>query len=436
MADDQRPPSPGQPQAAPAEAPPGGAPGRPQGPPQGGPQGAPQGQGGGGEPKKDPAADAKRKAKRGRLFLILAIVIAVAALAYLIWWFLVGSHFVKTDDAYVGASVVQITPQVSGQVSQTPVGETQPVKAGQVLVVIDPADARLAEAQAEAQYGQAVRRVRQLFANNQAYSAQVGARQADLIRAQAQIRSAQSDVDRTKVDFDRRQALANTGAVSGEELTNARNAYQTAQANLAAAHAAEAQAVANQKAAQGQLAAQTVLTEGADVNANPEVAAAKAQLDTAKLNLERTVIRSPIDGIVARRQVEVGQRVSTGASLMTVVPIAQAYVDANFKEVQLKKVRIGQAVELESDLYGKHVVFHGRITGIGGGTGSAFAVIPAQNATGNWIKVVQRLPVRIGLDPQELQQHPLRVGLSMSVRIDITQAGDPNASAAAGAPRR
>src|SRR6185437_16549811 len=213
-------------------------------------------------------------------------------------------------------------------------------------------------------------------------------------------------------DYDRRQALANSGAVSGEELTSAKTAYNNARSALAGAEAALAQAGATQKAAESQLAAQEVMTKGT-VDANPQVAAARAALNTAKLDLQRTTIRAPIDGVVTRRQVQVGQRVQVGSPLMTLVPTGQVYVDANFKEAQLRKVKVGQCATLEADLYGGGVVYYGKVVGLSGGTGSAFALILAQNATGNWIKVVQRLPVRIQLRADELNKHPLRVGLSM-----------------------
>ena len=371
-----------------------------------------------------PASAVKRGALRRRLFAGLGVVVAVGALSYGAWWLLVGSHFVATDNAYVGADVAQVTPQVNGQVQTVNVADTQVVKAGDVLVTIDPADAKLAEAQAEADYGRAVRAVNQDVASNQAFTAQVGARDADLLRAKAQLQSAQSDLDRTKIDLQRREALAASGAVSGEELTTAKNAYQTALANLAATKAAGAQAAANRTQAVGQAAAQAALTEGVSVDQNPQVLAAKAALDTAKLNLSRTIIRAPFDGVVAKRNVQVGQRVAIGAQLMTVVPISKVYVDANFKEVQLRKVRPGLPVELTADIYGKGVKFHGCVVGFAGGTGSAFAVIPAQNATGNWIKVVQRLPVRVAVDPRDLRDHPLRVGLSTDARIDVTAAAD------------
>ena len=374
------------------------------------------------------------KSNRRRLFAILGAAIAVAAVGYILYDIIVLSHSVSTDDAYVGADVAQITPQVNGQVLQVPVADTQAVKAGQVLVVIDPADARLALAQAQADYGRAVRRVQQYMANDQAAGAQIKARDADLLRAKAQLASAQSDVDRTAIDLKRREALSASGAVSGEELTTAKNAYQTAVANLDAVKAAGAQDVANKTVAQGQLASSLALTQGSSLDDNPEVAAAKAAVDVAKLNLSRTVLRAPFDGVVSQRNVQLGQRVAVGAQLMTVVPIDQVYVNANFKEVQLRKIEVGQPAELTADRYGNGVVFHGWVKGLSGGTGSAMALIPAQNATGNWIKVVQRLPVRIRLDPRELERHPLRIGLSMLAKVDVSQHGS-SAAAQGEAPR-
>ncbi len=360
------------------------------------------------------------KSNRGRLFAILGAVILVAGVGYILYDVLVLSHSVSTDDAYVGADMAQITPQVNGQVLQVNVADTQAVRAGEVLVVIDPADAKLGLAQAQADYGRAVRRVQQYMANNQAAGAQIQARDADLLRAKAQLAAAQSDVDRTALDLKRRQALSASGAVSGEELSTARNAYQTAIANLDGVKAAGAQDVANKTVAQGQLASSLALTQGSSLDENPEVTAAKAAVDVAKLNFSRTVLRAPFDGVVSQRNVQLGQRVAVGASLMSIVPISQVYVNANFKEVQLRKVEVGQPAELIADRYGKGVVFHGRVQGLSGGTGSSMALIPAQNATGNWIKVVQRLPVRIRLDPRELERHPLRVGLSMDVKVDVT----------------
>ena len=377
------------------------------------------------EPKKNPAEEKKDNSRRTRLFIIVGAVVLFAAIVYLIYWLLIGSHYVSTDDAYVGADVAQVTPLVSGAVSEVRVAETQFVHKGDILAVIDPADATVAAERADAQYASATRQVQGQFATNEQLQAQIAARDADLARAKAQLAASESDLAKAKVDLERRQALAATGAVSGEELTTAKNAYQTALANLAATKAGGAQAIANRKAAQSQYEAQLALTQGQGVGGNPEVKAAKAALDAAKLDLSRTVVRAPIDGVIAKRQVQIGQRVALGTPLMTVVPIGNVYVDANFKEVQLRAVRIGQDVTLKSDKYAGKVTYTGKVVGIGGGTGAAFALIPAQNATGNWIKVVQRLPVRIRLDPKQLHDFPLEVGLSMKTKIHLTDGGEP-----------
>jgi len=351
-----------------------------------------------------PPKTAKRR-QRIRLFTILGAVIAVVGLIYLVFWLLVGSRHVGTDNAYVQASVARVSALVEGPIVAVPVYETQVVKKGQVLAVIDPADYRLAVDRARADVDQAERKVRQYFANDTALGASATARDAEIVQAQAELR-------RAEVDYTRRRNLAGAGAVSGEELTSAETARNAAVAALA-------QARANAAAARGQQAAARTLVAGADVASNPEVAAARTRLAQAELDLTRTVIRAPVDGVVTKSLIEVGQRMETGAPVMSIVPVQRAYVEANFKEVQLRKVRPGQPVELTSDLYGDGVKFHGRVVGFSGGTGSAFAVIPAQNATGNWIKVVQRLPIRIALDPKELAAHPLRVGLSMKAVVDV-----------------
>ena len=363
--------------------------------------------------------NAARGRTRRRLFLGLGAIVLVSTLIAGFWWWTEGQHIVSTDNAYVGADSAQITPQVAGQVLAVNVADTQAVKTGDILVEIDQADAKAALAQAEAEYARAQRRVRQNLATTSSFASLIAARDADLLRAKAQLTSAQADLDRARIDLTRRQNLAASGAVSGEELSSAKNAYASAQANLAATRAAGAQAQANRLQAVSQQEAQSALTAGAGVDDNPEVAAARAMLDVAKLNLARTTLRAPIDGVIARRNVQVGQRIAIGAPLMTLVPTDKVYVDANFKEVQLRRVKPGMPAELSSDLYGKKVIYHGKVVGFSGGTGSAFAVIPAQNATGNWIKVVQRVPVRIALDPRELAAHPLRVGLSMEAKIDL-----------------
>jgi membrane fusion protein, multidrug efflux system len=358
---------------------------------------------------------------RARLFAGLGALVAVVAIGWFIWWFLVGQNHVTTDNAYVSADVGDITPLVSGPVTQVLAVDTQAVKAGQTLVVIDPTDFRIALDQAKAQLGQAERKVRGYFANEGALAGQVDARQADIVRADAQIASAQSDLDRAQTELGRRQRLANSGAVSGDELTLAENNFHTAKAALASAQAAKVQALANRTAAVGSKDVNTALIAGGPVESNPDVVAARAAVDAAQLNLDRTVLRAPFDGLVAKKNVAIGQRAQIGEALMTVVPISKVYVDANFKEEQLRKVHPGQPVTLTADLYGDGVKYHGHVVGLAGGTGAAFAVIPAQNATGNWIKVVQRLPVRIALDPAELARHPLRIGLSMNADIDVAQ---------------
>ncbi|TWB11591.1 membrane fusion protein (multidrug efflux system) [Nitrospirillum amazonense] len=368
------------------------------------------------------APAAQKRSPRRRLFAGLGAVVLLAGLGYGGYRLVTGGRYVSTDNAYVNADAAQVTSSVDGTVRAVPVVDTQSVKKGDVLVLIDDTDARIALAQAQAQLGQAERRVRGYFANDGALAAQVAARDADAARAEAQLTSAQADYDRARVDLDRRRALAASGAVSGEELTSAQNAFATATANLAVAKATRAQAAANRTAAQGSQKVNTVLIADSDVATNPEVMAARARVDQAQVDLGRTTVRAPFDGVVARRQVQVGQRVKADTMLMSVVPVGEAYVDANFKEVQLAHVHPGQPVELTADLYGGGVVFHGQVAGLAGGTGSAFAVIPAQNATGNWIKVVQRVPVRVVLDPSELAVHPLRVGLSMNVTIDTAPA--------------
>ena len=366
-----------------------------------------------------PASPNRRRAK---LFGILGAAVLVGAAGWGAHWFLAERGKVTTNNAYVGADTALVTPRVSGAVTQVLVSDTQAVKAGQVLVVLDDSDARLAVANAQAALGQAQRKVQAYFADAQALGGQLGARQADVTKADAQIASSRADLERASVELKRRQALAASGAVSGDELTDAQNRMATATAALQAAQAARVQAQAQTVAAQGSRSANDALISGASVDANPEVAAAKAHLAQAQLDLARTVIRAPVDGVVSRKNVELGQQVQVGQALMQVTPVASAYVDANFKEVQLKQVRIGQPVTLTADIYGKGVTYHGRVAGLAGGTGAAFSLLPAQNATGNWIKVVQRLPVRVALDPAELKTHPLRVGLSMSATIDVSRA--------------
>ncbi|OGB69199.1 MAG: efflux transporter periplasmic adaptor subunit [Burkholderiales bacterium RIFOXYC12_FULL_65_23] len=371
---------------------------------------------------QDNSTDQTLKQRRNQRLLALGggvVVVAAAATAY---WTLYASHFVSTDNAYAAVEVAQVTPAIDGTVAEVKVKDTQAVKQGDVLVTIDPTDAKLALAQAEAELGRAVRRVRAYVANDGGLAAQVSARVAEEKRAEAQLSAAQADFERAQIDLKRRQALLASGSVSGDELTKAQNAHAAAQANLASAKAAIVQASANRVAAQGAREANAALIDQAQGDSNPEILLARAKRDQAKIDLERTVIRAPMDGVVAKRQVQLGQRVPAGAPLLSVVPVQDIYVNANFKEGQLQKVRPGQTATVTSDLYGSSVTYHGVVEGLAGGSGSAFAAIPAQNATGNWIKVVQRLPLRIRLDAQELAAHPLKVGLSMTVKID-TRSG-------------
>ncbi|MFU1911212.1 HlyD family efflux transporter periplasmic adaptor subunit [Bordetella hinzii] len=342
---------------------------------------------------------------RKRLLLIATGAFIVLALGYGAWWALFGSHFESTDDAYVHGNLVQITPQVPGTVVAIEADDTEMVKAGQPLVRLDPADTNVALQQAEARLAQTVRQVRTLYVQNDSLAADVEVRQADIGRAQADLNRAQSDLKR-------RQALAASGGVSGEEILHAETTLKTAQAGLAQARAALA-------SAQAKLATNLALTQGTTVENHPDVRQAAADLRNAWLASSRTVLPAPVDGMVARRSAQVGQRVAPGSVLMNVVPLDQIWVEANFKEGQLRHMRVGQPVTMTADMYGGSVKYHGKVVGLDAGTGSAFALLPAQNATGNWIKVVQRVPVRVSLDPEDLKKHPLRIGLSMDVEVDV-----------------
>lgn len=368
-----------------------------------------------------PAPASPGNGRRRQLLTGLAAVVVVGLVIWALYAFLIGAHHVETDNAYVGADTAQVTPLISGPVAKVLVSETQIVAAGQPLVVIDDADARIAVLSAQAALGQAQRKVSGYFATDTALAGQVAAREADIARAKAAVTGAQADLEQARVELSRRKALSDSGAVSGEELTTAQSRFTNAQSALVEARAALTQALASRNAAEGTRGVNTALISGLSASKNPEVVAAEARLESAQLALSRTVLRAPIAGVVSKKNVQVGQQVQAGAPLMAIVPTTSAYVDANFKEVQLDKVAIGQPVTLTSDLYGGGVKFHGKVKGLSGGTGSAFSLIPAQNASGNWIKVVQRLPVRITLDPAELKTHPLRVGLSMKADIDVSQ---------------
>ncbi|HUX25016.1 MAG TPA: efflux RND transporter periplasmic adaptor subunit, partial [Burkholderiales bacterium] len=300
-----------------------------------------------------------------------------------------------TDDAYVGGNMVQITPQVYGTVLAIDADNTDYVKAGQTLVSLDPADSRIALEQAEAALARSVRQVRNLMATTAEIEATVALRKTELARA--------------REDLARRASLAGTGALPAEDLQHARNAVAS---SLAALYVAERQ-----------LAAQKTLVDHTTVETHPDVQNAAARVREAYLAYARTTLPAPVSGIVDKRIVQLGQRVSPGTPLMAVIPLNQVWVDANFKEEQLLDLRVGQPATLTADVYGSAVKFHGRVAGFGAGTGAAFALLPPQNATGNWIKVVQRVPVRIALEPAEVARHPLRLGLSMQVEINTHQRG-------------
>ena len=351
-------------------------------------------------------APAASNGKRRRALTALAAVVIVVGGGWGVYEWLVASHYEDTDNAYVQGNVIQITPQISGTVMSIMADDTDFVKAGQPLVQLDPADAKVALDQSEAALAQAVRQVRTLYANNGSLAAQVTLRQSDIVRAQ-------SDIARAQDDLQRRQALSGNGAVSKEELNHSETALANAKSALAAAQAGVV-------TAREQLLSNQSLTDGTSVAEHPSVLAAAAKVREAYLATQRVAMPAPVDGYVAKRTVQLGQRVAAGTPMMSIVPLNQVWVDANFKEVQLRNIRLGQPVKLTADLYGKKIEYNGKVAGLGVGTGAAFALLPAQNATGNWIKVVQRVPVRITLDPEQLKSSPLRVGLSMDAEIDVS----------------
>ena len=363
-------------------------------------------------------AGSEMREKRQKFLRIFLIALVMIAAVWGIWYFFTQAGRVHTDNAYVGADSAVVTPLVSGAVKEVRAGSTQQVAKGDVLVVIDNADARIELANAEAVLMQARQRFRQARSGDTSSAARVSARTAEVDQAQARLASARADFIKSQEAYDRRQKLAPSGAVSAEELSQSLAAFEAARARLAQAQAEVASAAAMRSSAAGDLESAAALTTGYTEATAPDVVAAKARVDLARLNLERTIIRAPISGIVTNRNAQVGQRINAGAQLMVIVPLDRMFVDANFKESQLREVKPGQPVELTSDFYGSKVVYRGVVKGFAGGTGAAFALIPAQNATGNWVKVVQRLPVRIQLDQAQLKDHPLRVGLSMSATID------------------
>ena len=349
-----------------------------------------------------PAGNSKRK----NALTALASVVVVVGLGWATYEWLVASHYENTDNAYVQGNVIQITPQIGGTVMAIMADDTDFVRAGQPLIKLDPTDAKVALDQAEANLAQTVRQVRTLYANNGTLAAQITLREADVVKAQ-------TDISRANDDLNRRQSLVGNGAVSKEELNHA-------QTQLASAKSALAAAQAGVVTAREQLGSNQAMTEGTSIEQHPSVQAAAAKVREAYLATQRASMPAPVDGYVARRTVQLGQRVAAGTPMMSIIPLSQVWVDANFKEVQLRNIRIDQPATLTADVYGTKVEYKGRVVGLGVGTGAAFALLPAQNATGNWIKVVQRVPVRIALDPQQLADHPLRVGLSMDATVDVS----------------
>jgi membrane fusion protein (multidrug efflux system) len=360
--------------------------------------------------------DGASSSKRGKALGIVATVV-VLGLSYGGYTWYEGRAQESTDNAYVQGNVVQITPQIGGTVSAIQADDTDFVKSGQALVQLDTADAQVALQTAQAQLAQAVRQVRSLYANNTTLGTQITLHEADVVKAQI-------EVNRASDDLARRQSLVGSGAVSREEVAHAQAIVTQAQASLNAARNGVT-------AARDQLLSGRTQTDGTSLEGHPSVMVASAKVREAYLSLHRSTITAPVDGYVAKRTVQVGQRIAAGTPLMSVIALKALWVDANFKEVQLRNIRIGQPVTLTADLYGKRVVYHGTVAGMSAGTGAAFSLLPAQNATGNWIKVVQRVPVRIRLDPQEITTSPLRVGLSMEATVNVSdQSGKTLAEAA------
>ncbi len=336
------------------------------------------------------ATRAKPNGKRKQLLMAVFGVVVLLGSVYGAYWWIVARYTEATDNAYVGGNVVQITPQVEGTVVAIGVDDTDYVQAGQPLVQLDRTDAAVALKKAEAQLAQTIRETRGLY--------------ADTARLQAAVAERQVDADKARDDLVRREKLVKSNYVSDEDLQHSRDAARTSEAAL--------------QVAQEQLAANRALTDATCVETHPNVEHAAAALREASLAYQRTTLLAPVSGYVAKRSVQLGQRVNPESVLMAIVPLDQVWVNANFKEKQLENIRLGQPVSLHADVYGGDIEFHGTVTGLGAGTGSAFALLPAQNATGNWIKVVQRLPVRIALSKTELEAHPLRIGLSMNVEVD------------------
>jgi len=335
--------------------------------------------------------------RRTRWLLIVTSAFVVLGAVAAAYWLLYASHYEQTDDAYVAGDLVNVSSQVSGTVVSIGADETDFVQMGQELIRLDDTDARIALTEAENQLAKVVRQVRTVFTSRDELSAVLAQRRADLSRA--------------RTDLERRKSLGKSGAVSAEEISHAQDAFNAAQQALIAAEKS--------------LAGGTALLGRTGVSDNPDVQAAATAVQRAWLALRRTRIHAPVSGYIARRPAQLGERTSSGNPLLSIVPLERLRVEANFKEVQLSRMRIGQPVRIEADLYGGRVEYRGTVAGLGLGTGAAFALLPAQNATGNWIKVVQRVPVRVELYPKDLAAHPLRIGLSTRASVDIRNDSGP-----------
>jgi membrane fusion protein, multidrug efflux system len=335
--------------------------------------------------------------KRRRILLLIAVIFIALGALWAAYWTLVLSKREKTDDAYVNGNKVVISAQISGTVIAVLKDDTQLVKAGQVLVKLDPIDAQTALSRAASALAQTVRQVRQQKSTAGQYDSEIESRKLELARAQ--------------IDLEKRQPLLADHAIAGEEVRHAQESVQMARAALTQA--------------ERQASSAHALVDGTPVETNPTVLQAKDAFRDAWIAAQRNAVVAPVSGYVAERSVQLGQHIQAGEALMTVIPLHSLWVDANFKEVQLRNLRIGQNAEVRSDLYGGTFIFHGRVQGMSAGTGAAFSLLPPQNASGNWIKVVQRVPVRIRIDDNDLIKSPLRVGLSSTVTVDTTSRDGP-----------
>jgi membrane fusion protein, multidrug efflux system len=341
----------------------------------------------------EPAPDTSDNGKRRRILLRIAAVFIVIGVLWVLYWQLVLTKRERTDDAYVNGNKVVISAQVPGTVVSVLTDDTQLVQVGQVLVRLDPVDAQISLARSASALAQAVRQVRQTTSTAEQYDSLIATRRIELARAQA--------------DLAKREPLLAANAIAPEEVRHARESVDLARA-------AVTQAVRQASAAHAMI-------DGTQVQNNPAVLEAKSAFRDAWIAAQRNAVVAPVTGYVAERSVQLGQHIQAGQALMTVIPLHALWVDANFKEVQLRNLRIGQAAEVRTDLYGGAFIYHGRVTGMSAGTGAAFALLPPQNASGNWIKVVQRVPVRIEISDGELAKSPLRVGLSATVTVDTAK---------------